>query len=40
MDDAAAEPFDEALPIPVGPEELVDDRYLLDAFLENTPDHV
>ena len=23
-----------------GPEELVDDRYLLDALLENTPDHV
>ena len=40
MDDAAAEPFDDALPVRVGPEELVDDRYLLDAFLENTPDHV
>jgi diguanylate cyclase (GGDEF)-like protein/PAS domain S-box-containing protein len=40
MDDAAANPFDEALPVRVGPEELVDDRYLLDAFLENTPDHV
>ncbi len=32
----------EAVPVRVrpGPEELVDDRYLLDALLANTPDHV
>jgi diguanylate cyclase (GGDEF)-like protein/PAS domain S-box-containing protein len=30
----------DVLPLRKGPEELVDDRYLLDAFLENTPDHV
>lgn len=40
MDDAAADSFDEASPLRMGPDELVDDRYLLDAFLENTPDHV
>src|SRR5437763_1693692 len=40
MDGAAANPFDDASRVRVGPEELVDDRYLLDAFLENTPDHV
>ncbi len=40
MDDSAGLPFDEELPVRIGPEELVDDRYLLDAFLENTPDHV
>ena len=28
------------VPLRRGPEELVDDRYLLDALLENTPDHV
>jgi diguanylate cyclase (GGDEF)-like protein/PAS domain S-box-containing protein len=27
-------------PVRLGPEELVDDRYLLDTFLEHTPDHV
>jgi len=27
-------------PLHLGPEELLDDRYLLDTFLENTPDHV
>ncbi len=30
----------EVAPLRQGPEELVDDRYLLDALLENTPDHV
>jgi diguanylate cyclase (GGDEF)-like protein/PAS domain S-box-containing protein len=40
MDESAADPFDETPALRVGPEELVDDRYLLDAFLENTPDHV
>ncbi len=30
----------ELAPLRRGPEELVDDRYLLDALLENTPDHV
>ena len=30
----------EVVPLRRGPEELVDDRYLLDALLENTPDHV
>jgi diguanylate cyclase (GGDEF)-like protein/PAS domain S-box-containing protein len=40
VDDSAGLPFGEDLPVRVGPEELVDDRYLLDAFLENTPDHV
>ena len=40
MDDPARTPFDNDLPVRVGPEELVDDRYLLDAFLENTLDHV
>ncbi len=28
------------VPLRRGPEELIDDRYLLDALLENTPDHV
>lgn len=28
------------MPLRRGPEELIDDRYLLDALLENTPDHV
>jgi len=40
VDDPARTPFDNDLPVRVGPEELVDDRYLLDAFLENTLDHV
>jgi len=30
----------ELVPLRRGPEELVDDRYLLDALLANTPDHV
>lgn len=30
----------EVVPLRRGPEELMDDRYLLDALLENTPDHV
>jgi diguanylate cyclase (GGDEF)-like protein/PAS domain S-box-containing protein len=30
----------EVVPLRRGPEELIDDRYLLDALLENTPDHV
>jgi diguanylate cyclase (GGDEF)-like protein/PAS domain S-box-containing protein len=30
----------EEVPVRQGPEELVDDRYLLDALLANTPDHV
>jgi diguanylate cyclase (GGDEF)-like protein/PAS domain S-box-containing protein len=38
-DSAANPPIDPSHPR-VGPEELIDDRYLLDAFLENTPDHV
>jgi diguanylate cyclase (GGDEF)-like protein/PAS domain S-box-containing protein len=29
-----------AVPARTGPEELIDDRYLLDTFLEHTPDHV
>ena len=28
------------MPVRLGPEELVDDRYLLDTFLEHTRDHV
>jgi diguanylate cyclase (GGDEF)-like protein/PAS domain S-box-containing protein len=31
---------DNVLPLRPGPEELVDDRYLLDTFLEHTPDSV
>jgi hypothetical protein len=31
---------DNVRPIRPGPEELVDDRYLLDTFLEHTPDSV
>jgi diguanylate cyclase (GGDEF)-like protein/PAS domain S-box-containing protein len=34
------EPSGEVVPLRRGPEELIDDRYLLDALLENTPDHV
>lgn len=30
----------DVVPLRRGPEELIDDRYLLDALLENTPDHV
>jgi diguanylate cyclase (GGDEF)-like protein/PAS domain S-box-containing protein len=30
----------EVVPLRRGPEELIDDRYLLDALLENTPDHI
>lgn len=32
--------MDDALPLRPGPEELMDDRYLLDTFMEYTPDHV
>jgi diguanylate cyclase (GGDEF)-like protein/PAS domain S-box-containing protein len=38
--DSAADPSNERSRPHPGPEELIDDRYLLDAFLENTPDHV
>jgi diguanylate cyclase (GGDEF)-like protein/PAS domain S-box-containing protein len=30
----------EVVPLRSGPEELIDDRYLLDTLLENTPDHI
>jgi diguanylate cyclase (GGDEF)-like protein/PAS domain S-box-containing protein len=46
MDDRAqtqaadAESAAAVVPLRRGPEELIDDRYLLDALLENTPDHV
>ncbi len=40
MEDATANPCDGVTPVRAGPEELVDDRYLLDAFLEHTTDHV
>ena len=32
--------MDNVRPLRSGPEELMDDRYLLDTFLEHTPDHV
>ncbi len=32
--------MDNVRPIRPGPEELMDDRYLLDTFMEHTPDHV
>ena len=32
--------MDDARPLRPGPDELMDDRYLLDTFMEHTPDHV
>jgi len=32
--------MDDASPLRPGPDELMDDRYLLDTFMEHTPDHV
>ena len=32
--------MDNVRPLRPGPEELMDDRYLLDTFMEHTPDHV
>jgi diguanylate cyclase (GGDEF)-like protein/PAS domain S-box-containing protein len=32
--------MDDATPLRPGPDELMDDRYLLDTFMEHTPDHV